>query len=242
MENKKYTVLIVEDMIDARELIASFVEKRPELTLKATARNGEEALKLLRENNYDLALMDIHLPILSGIEVMEKLDRLPYIIFTTAYDNYAIKAFELGAIDYLLKPIEEERFNRAIHRFTRITSSGGTEAASTRDVALSFRENRRVCLVPHEDIIYCSAHGKHCIIHTEEKDFDASMMLKDAEEKLPPDSFLRIHKGFIVNTHAIASLIHDQGGQYIARIRDADDTVLPVGRAYVQNLKEKLRL
>ncbi len=242
MTQEKYRVLIVEDMIDARELMSSYTKKRDELHVVAEARNGEEALGMLQQEKIDLALLDIHLPLMSGIEVLERLPDPPFIIFTTAYDNYAIKAFELGAIDYLLKPIERRRFNAAIDRFLRLAGDSAPAWTLTREVALSFRENRRVCLVPFEDIIYCSAHGKHCIIHTEEQDFDASMMLKEVEEKLPPLNFQRIHKGFVINTRHIASLTHDQGGQYIACIRDSDDTTLPVGRGYVQALKEKLGL
>lgn len=182
METENFSVLIVEDMLDARELMSTYVERRPELILKGTARNGEDALKLLETDEFDLVLLDIHLPLLSGIEIMERLKNPPYIIFTTAYDNYAIKAFDLGAIDYLLKPIEEERFNTAIDRFIQFSKNNEPLHAGTEEVAISFRENRRVCLVPFEDIIYCSAHGKHCIIHTEEKDFDASMMLKEVEK------------------------------------------------------------
>ena len=100
----RYSVFITEDMIHARDLLIAYIKTRPELELQGIAKNGEEALEELSRKNYDLLLLDINLPILSGIEVLEQLKKIPYIIFTTAYDKYAIRAFEFGAIDYLLKP------------------------------------------------------------------------------------------------------------------------------------------
>ena len=232
-------VLIVEDMIDARDLLCHYSEAHPNLSVTAVARTGEEALNLIHHGSFDLVLLDINLPILSGIEVVERLDQLPYIIFTTAYDSYAMRAFEIGAIDYLLKPIDRERFDRAIDRALKFKEGEEKSSPAPARYGLTFREKRKSCIVPFDDIIYLSASAKHCIIHTEKKDFEASSMLKEIETKLPQESFQRIHKGYIVNIHHIRTIIHDRGSQYTLYINDSDDTSLPVGRTYLSRLKKK---
>ncbi|MCP4138131.1 MAG: response regulator transcription factor [bacterium] len=241
-EKKIYSVFIAEDMRHARELLIDYLATREELKLEGTAKNGEEALEKLTSGNYDLLLLDINLPIMSGIEVLEKMDNIPYVIFTTAYDKYAIKAFDFGAVDYLLKPFPLERFNQAVDRFLEAKRESQEKQLSFKDFSLSFRENRIQCLVAFKDIIYLSSHGKRTVIHTEEKDFEASSILKDIEEKLAADDFVRIHKQYIVNTKHITRIQHDVGGQYVAVFNDSDESTLPVGRTYVSTLKERLEL
>lgn len=119
-DRSPYSVIMAEDELPARTLLTGFVKTRPELILQAVAKNGEEAVQSLSSAIYDLLLLDINLPVFSGIEVLEKITQIPYVIFTTAYSHYAVKAFEIGAIDYLHKPFSLERFNRAIDRFLSI--------------------------------------------------------------------------------------------------------------------------
>jgi YesN/AraC family two-component response regulator len=124
MTNKRvFSVFIAEDEYPARKLLTDFIANRPELKLNGIAKNGKEALQMLASHSsseepvYDLLLFDIHLPIISGIEVLEKIEKIPYIIFITAYSQYALRAFEIGAIDFILKPFEFKRFNQAIDKF-----------------------------------------------------------------------------------------------------------------------------
>ena len=122
-DEEKYSVFIAEDEYPARKILTDFIAKRPELELTGIAKNGKQALQMLSEENnseacrYDLLLFDIQLPVLSGIEVLERLENIPYVIFITAHNEYAVKAFEMGIIDYLIKPFTEIRFNQAIEKF-----------------------------------------------------------------------------------------------------------------------------
>lgn len=238
-----FSVLIVEDEVPARELLSEYLKLFPELELSGIARNGEEAYNKLSANKYDLLFLDIHLPVMSGIEVLEKMEgKAPYVIFTTAYDKYAIKAFEFGAIDYLLKPFSKDRFRQSVDRFLAAMKENKNVKQNFRQHSLSFRENRVQCLVAFNDIIYLSSHGKHTVIHAKDKDFESASLLKELESKLPDTRFRRIHKQFVVNIEFIAKLQHDSGGQYIAIFNDPDESTLPVGRSYVASLKEILNL
>lgn len=239
-----YSVLIAEDELPSRELLVEYLIKRPELRLEGIAKNGEEALEKLREKKYNMLFLDINLPVMTGIEVLEKLDEIPYLIFTTAYDKYAIKAFELGAIDYLLKPFTQNRFNQAVDKALLAIKSHKKNLESAESLGFSFKEGENYYIVPYEEIIYISSSGRHIVVHTEEKDFEISGLLKDLEVKLSAygsNSFFRIHKQFIVNIRFVARYQYILGGQYEIYLKDSDETALPVGRKYALPLKEKLK-
>lgn len=238
MENeRRFEVLVVEDMLPARQLLEEYISARGELRLAGVAKNGEEALELLSKTDYDLVFLDIHLPLVSGLEVIERMARHPYIIFTTAYDQYAIKAFEIGAIDYLLKPISPDRFAVAVDRFVSLRRSGAAPRVPLGEVCLTFRENRTSCIVPFDEIIYLTSSAKHTIIRTRERDFEAASLMGEMEGRLPPRLFLRVHRQHIVNVAFIARLRHESGGHYSLILSDDDDSVVPVGRAFVAAVK-----
>ncbi len=122
MKEKVYKVLIVEDYPLSRELMIKFVKSLPDLSVAGIAKNGDEALNKLQTSQFDLVMMDIDLPIISGIEVLKKITSRPYIIFTTGSKEHSLKAYELDAVDYLLKPLSFNKFNRAIERFRALYS------------------------------------------------------------------------------------------------------------------------
>jgi DNA-binding LytR/AlgR family response regulator len=235
-----YKVLIVEDFEDQRNELVRLLSFRTECKCIDTAADGEEAYHKLSINKYDLALIDINLPVLSGVEVLEKLDKRPFFIFTTAYDSYTIKAFEIGAIDYLLKPIMEDRLNVALDRAIDRIKNNKIQSFPIKR-CFTFKENRRQKIIPEEKIIFVSSSNKNVIIHTDEKDFFPALQLKDVESRLPGDIFTRIHKQHIVNLHFITGIKSDDGSQYIITLGDIDENILPVGKGYVISLKEKLR-
>ncbi len=115
--NTKFSVIIAEDELPARKLLEKFVDNHPNLLLARTVNNGQDALETLEAETFDLLLLDINLPVMSGIEILEQLETTPYVIFTTANEEYAVKAFDIGAIDYLLKPFTQKRFNKAVERY-----------------------------------------------------------------------------------------------------------------------------
>ncbi len=237
-----YSVLIVEDEIPARELLVDYVLTRPELRLSGIAKNGEEAFEKLSGNKYDLAFIDIDLPRMTGIEVLEGLKELPHIIFSTAHEAYAIRAFEFGAVDYLLKPFTLERFNRSIEKFLNLQKTGGRQDEGGAATGFTFREQGKHYILPYEKIIYFTSHGKKTIVHTDEREYESRAILKSVEGKLPQNSFVRIHKQHIVNITRIKAIEYYIGGQYIAFLNDSDETSLPVGKKYAPFLREKLQM
>lgn len=176
----------------------------------------------------------------SGIEVISSLENCPYVIFSTAFDEYAVKAFELGAIDYLLKPFSLERFNVSIDRFLQAQGQSNKAQLDVKNLGLSFKEKGRHYLVSHEDILYLASNAKHTLIHTQSRSFETARLLKEVNAKLPQEKYQRIHRQFIVNLLAISHIEYDLGGRYLAFLRDDDETTLPVGRKYVAALKSRL--
>lgn len=243
MTNKKsISVFIAEDEQPARELLIDYLLLRPELKLEGIAQNGDEALQKLLKGDYRLLFLDINLPILSGIQVLERLKKYPYLVFTTAYDKYAIKAFEMGAIDYLLKPFSKERFNQAVDKAVQAIQDNRSNIRSPLDIGLSIKENENHYILSYDNIVYVSSHARHTVIHTDDKCFEIANLLKDIEEKLPESSFIRIHKQFIVNMKFISHFQYMVGGQYEIYLKDEDETSLPVGRKYANLLKDKLKI
>ena len=238
---KTYSVLIAENEDMARELLVDYLFTRPELKLSGIARNGEDAFKKLSSQVYDLALMDIQLPRMTGIEVLEQLKKIPYVIFTAAYEQYAIRAFDLGAVDYLLKPFNVARFNQSIDKFLSLRNADVCPAQSI-SVGFTVRERNKHYVLPYQDIMYVSSHGKNSIIHTNKEDIEAAVILKNVERRVPAGAFIRIHKQHIVNISYIAALEYYIGGQYIVYLKDDDDSPLPVGKKYATNLKSRLNM
>jgi DNA-binding LytR/AlgR family response regulator len=238
---KTYSVLIAEDEEPARELLVDYLLTRPELKLSGIARNGEDAFQKLSRYEYDLVLMDIQLPRMTGIEVLERLKKMPYVIFTTAHEQYAIRAFDFGAVDYLLKPFNTERFNHSIEKFLSLHNAN-TSPAQLTAAGFPVKERNKHYVLPYQDIMYVSSHGKNSIIHTNKEEIVAAVILKDVERRVPADAFIRIHKQHIVNIRYIAALEYYIGGQYIVYLKDDDDSPLPVGKKYAANLKSRLNM
>ncbi|OHD64602.1 MAG: hypothetical protein A2176_08960 [Spirochaetes bacterium RBG_13_51_14] len=239
---KTYTVFIAEDEVPARELLVDYLLTRPELKLSGIAKSGDDAVQKLTRQEFDLVFMDIHLPRFSGIEVLERLKRFPYVIFTTAHEKYAARAFDVGAVDFLLKPFTLDRFDRSVEKFLRIQENSARFDQAAGETGFSFRERGRHYIVPYREIVYITSHGKNTVIHTVADDIQAPVILKDIERRLPEEFFARIHKQHIVNIRCISGLEYYIGGQYIAFLNDEDETSLPVGRKYAHILKTRLRL
>ncbi len=236
----KSNVLIVEDNAQTAERLLKYVNEHPKLHCSSVVDTGEKALKLLLENAYDLLALDVHLPDMSGIEVLENLSSHPYVIFITAYDKYAVKAFDLGAVDYLLKPFSKERFDKAIERYLIAKQKSSNSFTNPGELGLSLKDRSAHYLIPFDDIVYISSHGKHTVVHTTHEDIEVAKIFKDIEIRLSPDNFIRIHKQYLVNIIYFINLEHTQSGHYLLRLKDEDETVLPVGRTYSAEVKERL--
>ncbi|MFH0976868.1 MAG: LytTR family DNA-binding domain-containing protein [Spirochaetota bacterium] len=240
MEDDVFSVFIAEDEQPARDLLLDYIFKRSELKMEGWSKNGQETYDKLSRKEYDLVFLDINMPQMSGIDVLEKLENPPYVIFTTAYDEYAIKAFELGAVDYLLKPFSQERFNSAIDKAISVIRNKGPYTNTVTRIGLSFKEGENHFLISYDDVIYLSSEGRHSLIHTKTKVYNTAQSLKALGQKLPADIFFRIHKQYIVNLKYISHMQYLIGGQYMAFLKDAEKTTLTVGRMYASALRGKL--
>lgn len=233
MKQKK--AFIIEDNIHQLDEIKTSVKSHPHLELIGFSLNGSDALKTLQKIYVDLLFLDINLPACSGIEILEKLENPPYTIFITAYDKYAIKAFELGAIDYILKPFSSERLESSINRFLKL--EGNHIQKSIKKLSFSFKSNGTTILLSHDDIIYVTASNKSTIIHTPDKDFTASQLMKDLEIKLPSDKFIRIHRKYMVNITKISHISSNRDELSIS-LNDEDETHLPVSKSNRSKIKD----
>ncbi len=235
---KKLRVLIVEDEVDNQELLQDFIATREELELVDIAGKADEAVRLLQKNKYDLMFLDIFLPDQTGFTVLEEFKNHPYVIFTTAYREHAIRAFEFGAIDYLVKPLELDRFHQSIDRALTYFKTHSNELPDISSMGLPVQEKESYYIVPFDKIIYLSAHNKYTVIHTTEKEIRTLKYLQEIEKRVPHTKFVRIHRQYIINVEFLSRIQHDNSGRYLAELSDSDDTTLPVSRTYADILKK----
>ncbi len=241
-QNREWRTLIGEAAAPTRKLLVSYCLTRPELRLTKVAKDGEEALEYLQSEEIDLAFLDINLPLLSGLEILEKLENPPYIIFITASRDKAIEAFELGAIDYLLKPFSKDRFFKSVDRSIQFLEKKEEKTSGNifNEHGLFILEKENHFLVPYKEINYISSRDNFSVVHTEEREYVTYKSLKSLEMKLPPSKFIRIYKQYIINLEKLSHLQTDNMGNYSVYLKDEDETQLPVGRKYISKIKELL--
>jgi len=232
--NKKIKTLIVDDEPVALDILTNYMKKVSFLVLKGAYRNPLKAQEYLKGEPVDLLFLDINMPVLSGIQFLNSLDRHPMVIFTTAYSEYAVQSYEFEAVDYLLKPIEFDRFlkaaNRALTRFQSIQKSilSGTETAGSRKPqytdSIAIKSGTEFFRINIKDISFIKAMGNYVIFIVGKKEIISLMTMKEALARLPRDSFFRIHKSYIVNFHHIEVLDYDE-----VRIQNSK---IPIGSSY----------
>ena len=210
-------IIIIDDEAPARDLIRHYLQTHHNIEIVAEADNGFSAMKLIRELNPQLIFLDVQMPKLTGFEMLELMDNPPEIIFSTAFDQYAIRAFELNAVDYLLKPYSKERFDAAMQKaLLRIQS--GTSAqqelqtfrnaiapASETLSRIAVKDRQQIHVVPVVDIDYIESDGDYVKIHTAKSAYLKEKTMKYFEENLPRQ-FIRIHRSFIVNVNEVAKI------------------------------------
>ena len=258
----KAKTLVVDDEKMARRELNYFLEKDNRFRVEAEAENGKEAVSLLEKNDYHLIFLDIKMPGFSGLDIARLLKEFknpPEIVFTTAYDDYAVKAFELAAIDYLLKPISEERFQETLDRvwkeLTEKVKKNNTENKldnffdsfqfnneKTNDLCkIPVEENERYRLLDYSEIYYFSTAENKVKVHTKKDFYLTSLNLKELEKRLPAD-FFRIHRSYIVNLNKIREIIPWFKGKYQIVLDDIVGHEIPVSRTKVDKLNKLLNL
>ena len=250
--------MIVEDEKLARDELKFLIEKDPDLEVLYEIADGEKALKLLKENTVDLLFLDIQIPAISGIEIariLNKQKNSPYIIFTTAYDEYAVEAFQLSAVDYLLKPISDQRLEESLERAkNEIKTSSDVNQQLENLFAnlnnakqnnslnkIAVMEKDYYLMLNFADIYYFSTKDKKVWAHCHKKSYMTSFQLKELEKMLP-EQFFRIHKSYIVNLKHIKAVIPWFKGKYQVLMEDYSENKIPVSRSKVEKINKLLNL
>lgn len=249
MSTAPLRVLVVDDEAPARALLRQLLGALADVEIVGEAANGFEAVKLAEDVEPDLLLLDIQMPKLSGFEVLELLnDRFPA-VFVTAHDEWALKAFELHAVDYVLKPVEAMRLRQAIDRAReRIESGDVAPRARALGVAVRggdrflervlVREEGRIHVLPERSIDYIEADGDAVVLVSRGHRHRKAERLKDLEEALDPQRFVRIHRSYLLNIDRLERLELYAKDSWMAML--GDGTRLPVSRAGYSRLKELL--
>jgi two-component system, LytTR family, response regulator len=222
------TVLICEDEPLARETLRDFIGTRAELVLVGEAGDGVQALKMIRAIKPDIVFMDIQMPELTGLQVVKQLTQLPAIIFTTAYDQHAVTAFELNAVDYLLKPFSQERFDAAVQRVLEepATPRAAAELALTADngnealTRILVRDRGQIFPIPLTEIEYLKSDSKYTMVAARGSTFYVRLPLSELEPRLDAKRFLRVHRNAIVNLDFVVSMKPDDQSQLEIHMRD----------------------
>jgi len=256
----KITALIVDDEQPARDELAFLLKSFPDVEVVGQGKNGVEAVNLIRELNPHLVLLDVQMPGVDGFGVIRKLlekkVRLPYFVFATAYDHYAVQAFEVNALDYVLKPVERPRLEKALSKVRRML--GAAEPAhdkldrlvqmieqrpAAQKSKLVIKSGGRLFLVDSEDIIYASiADG---VISIVTRDLEGQSNFRTVEElqaNLDPKVFWRVHRSHLVNVNHIKEVVPWFKSSYQLKMQDRKQTEIPVSRAQTKKLRELLNL
>ncbi|MFN3589701.1 MAG: LytR/AlgR family response regulator transcription factor [Spirosomataceae bacterium] len=239
------TACIIDDEPLARAIIRKFLEDYPEITLIGEAENGFEALKLWQEFRPDLLFLDIQMPKITGFEFLELLDNPPIVLFTTAYDQYALQAFEQNALDYLLKPFSKARFKQAIDKVLLRAAQNTTLSVPVPEIQLPEKNTDRIVIknghqievIPHSTIYYLESDGDYVWIHTEKGRHLKQKTMKYYENLLTT-TFIRIHRSFLVNEKVVEKLHLLGKNSYQVQLKNG--VQLAVSKSGYQLLKDKL--
>ena len=247
--------LIADDEANlAEHLRARLAALWPELEVLPLAANGLEALRAVEEDAPSIAFLDIRMPGLTGLDVARRIDSGTHIVFVTAYDQYAVEAFDREAVDYILKPLTDERLGRCIERLKKKLGASEKPPALDEMLARLARalpgaggagrlrwiralKGELVQQIAVDDVLYFQAQDKYTCVRTREGESLIRMPLAELTEQLDPEVFWQIHRGTVVNMKEVASTRRDLGGRVFVKLKDGG-VELPVSRAYAQRFKQ----
>jgi two-component system response regulator LytT len=254
--------IIVDDEKPAREELAFLLKAFPEISLIGQGKNGLEAVNLIKEHNPDLVFLDVQMPGLDGFGVLKKLVerklKVPHVVFATAFDHYAVQAFDVNAVDYVLKPFDKARLSKAIQKAKKeieahtstterleqlVSQLSAPKSASTQPSKLLIRSQQRMLLVDAEDLIFASIEGG--LISVTARDLEGSSNYRTLEElhaTLDSDSFWRPHRSFLVNIHHIREVVPWFKSSFMLKMNDKKSSEIPVSRQQTKRLRELFKL
>ncbi|HPF68024.1 MAG TPA: LytTR family DNA-binding domain-containing protein [Flavobacteriales bacterium] len=247
--------IIVDDEPAARDRVARLLQRDDEIELVAQCRNGQEAVEAVKKHRPDLLFLDVQMPGKNGFEVVADLDpnRLPFIVFVTAHDQYALQAFDVNAVDYLLKPYDDERFHNSLDKAKRFMdlrmSSKLTgrlmdlvrehmQANSEFTEVFQIRERGREHKVAVDDILYLRAEGNYLCLKMKDRQFLYRMTMNAVESELDPERFLRIHRSYIVNLAHVRGTRYSGNNEFIFTMDNGERIVS--GRSYKEPIAKVL--
>jgi two-component system LytT family response regulator len=243
----KLRALIIDDEHLARLLVKKYCIDCGMIEIVGQATNGFEALQLINDLKPDIIFLDIQMPGLTGFGLLELIDEPPFIVFVTAYDEFAVKAFEKNAVDYLLKPVEYDRFFEAVKKAdervsAKIISKNLTDNLTQlrKDFApfissISVKDKGNIVIIKIDDITYFEAMDDYVSIHFKDKKLLKKETLKNLEEKLDPTVFVKIHRSFLINIRFLDKILGDGGENYRAILKNGAQ--LSVSKSGLQKLK-----
>lgn len=239
----KIKAMIAEDERLAREELAWFIKQEEDFELCPSAENGRQLLELYKIHEPSVVFLDVEMPGLSGMEVAKKLfrlreqgaERLPLVVFTTAYDEYAIEAFGIEAVDYLLKPYDTERFQTAIGRIRKQLAanqslSAGSHLSSARPSKLLVDDGERSVMLHTQDILFAVRMERFVEIHTATQTLQTKWTLQELDDRLKGSSFFRSHRSYLVNLDFVHEITAWVNGAYTIVLNNPKRTQIPVSR------------
>jgi len=247
---KKYSTIIVDDEPLARKMIKEYLQDYPEIKIVGECRNGKQAVKAINQEKPDLVFLDIRMPGMDGFEVLEHIDQMPHVVFVTAYGDYALKAFEVNAVDYLLKPYDRKRFSRAIQKVIYRSAESIDEIEKILRVLQQSNEpedfpkrifvhvGRKIVSIQLNDILWIEADGDYTQLHTNSGTHLCNLSMNALEQRLDSKQFLRVHRSYMISSNSVEYLTGDGEGGLEAFLKDGSK--VKVSRTYAAKLKENI--
>ena len=254
--------IIVDDEKPAREELAFLLKLFPDINVIGQGKNGVEAVSLIKEHAPDLVFLDVKMPGLDGFGVLKKIVaakmKMPHVVFATAFDQFAVQAFDVNAVDYVLKPFDKARIAKAIARARKMVETqtsaterleqlvsqlGAAKQNSSPPVKVLVRSQQKLLLVDGEDLIWASVERGSISITA--RDVEGSLnfrTLEELEEALNSDSFWRPHRSFLVNIHHIKEVVPWFNSTYMLKMNDKKHTEIPVSRTQIKRMRELFKL
>ncbi|HMM11161.1 MAG TPA: LytTR family DNA-binding domain-containing protein [Bacteroidales bacterium] len=241
--------LIIEDEEPARNLLKSFLTQMPEIDLIGECSDGFQGLKCIQELQPDLIFLDIQMPKLTGFEMLELLDTLPEVVFTTAYDEFAIKAFELNAVDYLMKPFARQRLRQAVDKVLERFSIKQSNQAGVEKLIhqmndtgkplerIVVKSGSKIHVLPLDDIQQIEAQDDYVMIHTASGRFIKKETMQRLETQLPQEHFIRVHRSFIVNINQVQRIEQYGKESYLLILKNGNE--VNVSKSRIKELKRE---
>jgi len=235
-------IVIIDDEPLARLIVTEYLQEHPEMEIVAECNDGFEGVKAINQHKPDLVFLDIQMPKINGFEMLELLESMPSVVFTTAFDEYAIKAFEANAVDYLLKPFTQARFDAALERARRLL--GQAQPGLDRLVApqplarVLVRDGAGMQVLAVDAIDYVEAQADYVAFHSAGREHLKAQRISELEAQLDPARFVRVHRSFIINLASLQGLEKTDSDAYVARMKNGKR--IPVSRSGYDKLRSVL--